>query len=192
MPVSSKIEAPAPHQLDRVIEFVNTFDPDTDVDELSSPTGLHEWLTDRALLGPGSTQIREPERRQAIRLREALRAVMLAHNGLDLDPEAAAELDRVAQAGRLSVQFAADGSATLRPRAQGFAGALAGLLASVAEADADGSWQRAKACRAEDCHWAFYDHSRNRSGVWCDMAVCGNRTKVRAYRAARRPPAPRP
>jgi predicted RNA-binding Zn ribbon-like protein len=52
----------------------------------------------------------------------------------------------------------------------------------VAEAVRDDSWQRAKACRAADCHWAFYDRSRNRSGVWCEMAVCGNRTKVRAYR----------
>jgi predicted RNA-binding Zn ribbon-like protein len=46
----------------------------------------------------------------------------------------------------------------------------------------DGSWQRVKACRADDCHWAFYDFSRNRSGTWCDMAVCGNREKVRSYR----------
>ncbi len=57
------------------------------------------------------------------------------------------------------------------------------LLIPVAESIADGSWQRAKACRASDCMWAFYDRSRNRSGTWCDMAVCGNRTKVRAYRA---------
>jgi predicted RNA-binding Zn ribbon-like protein len=47
----------------------------------------------------------------------------------------------------------------------------------------DGTWARVKACRAEDCRWAFYDFSRNRSGTWCDMAVCGNRAKVRAYRA---------
>jgi predicted RNA-binding Zn ribbon-like protein len=172
-----------PHQLGRVIEFVNTLDRETEVDELSTPIGLRTWLVDRQLLDPDGPPIGEPERRQAIRLREALRAVLLAHNGLEPDPEAAAELDRVAQAGRLSVQFAADGSAALRPRARGFAGALAGLLAAVAAADADGSWQRAKACRADDCEWAFYDHSRNRSGVWCDMAVCGNRTKVRAYRA---------
>jgi predicted RNA-binding Zn ribbon-like protein len=55
----------------------------------------------------------------------------------------------------------------------------------VAAAAADGTWERAKACRADDCRWAFYDQSRNRSARWCDMAVCGNRTKVRAYRAKR-------
>ncbi|MGH2778535.1 MAG: CGNR zinc finger domain-containing protein, partial [Actinomycetota bacterium] len=29
---------------------------------------------------------------------------------------------------------------------------------------------------------AFYDHSKNRSGKWCTMRVCGNRAKTRAYR----------
>ena len=48
------------------------------------------------------------------------------------------------------------------------------------------AWSKSvKACQADDCHWAFYDSSRNRSGRWCDMAVCGNREKVRAYRSKR-------
>ena len=83
----------------------------------------------------------------------------------------------------LGVQFQTDGSAPLTPDAEGFAGALAQVLVPVAEAARDGSWERVKACRADDCKWAFYDRSRNRSGVWCDMAVCGNRAKVRAYRS---------
>ena len=91
----------------------------------------------------------------------------------------------MAERGRLSVRFAADGSVELAPRAGGFAGALAALLVPVARAAADGSWQRVKACAADDCQWAFYDRSRNRAGRWCDMAVCGNRTKVRAYRTKR-------
>ena len=108
---------------------------------------------------------------------------MLEHNGLSADHAGGGELDRVAQRGRLAVHFAADGSARLQADAPGHDGALAKLLIPVAESAADGSWQRVKACRAGDCQWAFYDNSRNRSGVWCDMAVCGNRTKVRAYRA---------
>jgi predicted RNA-binding Zn ribbon-like protein len=46
----------------------------------------------------------------------------------------------------------------------------------------DGSWPRLKACAADNCQWAFYDHSRNHSRVWCSMDVCGNREKVRSYR----------
>jgi len=52
----------------------------------------------------------------------------------------------------------------------------------VERAQADGTWDRMKACAADTCRWAFYDHSRNRSRQWCDMAVCGNRAKARTYR----------
>ena len=91
-------------------------------------------------------------------------------------------LERAARRGELSVRFR-DGASLLEPCVDGPDGALAALLVPVAEAMSDGSWARVKACRADDCHWAFYDFSRNRSGTWCDMAVCGNREKVRAYRA---------
>ncbi|WP_091089634.1 CGNR zinc finger domain-containing protein [Micromonospora nigra] len=33
------------------------------------------------------------------------------------------------------------------------------------------------------CRWVFYDHARNRTGVWCRMAECGNRRKVREHRS---------
>lgn len=36
------------------------------------------------------------------------------------------------------------------------------------------------------CGWLFIDKSRNRSRLWCDMAVCGNRVKAsRHYRRGR-------
>jgi len=46
--------------------------------------------------------------------------------------------------------------------------------------------ERVRECQAEGCAWLFLDLSRNRSRRWCDMAVCGNRDKVRRFRAARR------
>src|SRR5438270_11271065 len=171
-----------PHSLDLVIDFVNTLDPDEPDDAFATTGGLGRWLVDRGLLNAANLPLREVDRRHAIRLREALRALMLDHNGVAADEHAARELDDVARRGDLGVQFRDDGSASLAPRAEGFAGALAGVVVPVAEAARDGSWQRVKACRADDCQWAFFDRSRNRSGVWCDMAVCGNRAKVRAYR----------
>jgi predicted RNA-binding Zn ribbon-like protein len=52
---------------------------------------------------------------------------------------------------------------------------------------ANGTWERLKACALHDtCEWAFYDWSKNRSGTWCDMKVCGNRSKARAYRERKR------
>jgi predicted RNA-binding Zn ribbon-like protein len=51
---------------------------------------------------------------------------------------------------------------------------------------AEGTWERLKVCPAHDCLWAFYDSSRNRSGHWCSMKVCGNRAKARSYRERHR------
>ena len=179
------VSAPAaqvPHSLELVIDFVNTLDPDEGTDSFATRDGLGSWLVDRGLLSAADLPLREVDRREALRLREALLALMLAHNGVVAEGDAAGALDEAAHRGKLGVQFRSDGSAPLKPRAEGFAGALAEVVVPVAEAARDGSWQRVKACRADDCQWAFYDRSRNRSGVWCDMAVCGNRAKVRAYR----------
>jgi predicted RNA-binding Zn ribbon-like protein len=51
----------------------------------------------------------------------------------------------------------------------------------------DGTWKRLKACRNHGCRWAFYDYSKNRSGSWCSMQLCGNRTKTRSYRRRHAP-----
>ena len=81
------------------------------------------------------------------------------------------------------MRFGDSGAIEIAPRAEGFDGVLARLLVPVTHAAMDGSWARVKACVADDCQWAFWDSSRNRSGRWCDMAVCGNREKVRTYRS---------
>jgi predicted RNA-binding Zn ribbon-like protein len=171
----------APHQLDLVIDFVNTFELDTGEEALEDPARLSSWLAGRGLLAKGETAGPEDLAR-ALELREALRRTMLANNGGPAAEPQTALLERAARRGELSVHFR-DGASLLEPCVDGPDGALAALLAPVAEAMSDGTWARVKACRADDCHWAFYDFSRNRSGTWCDMAVCGNREKVRAYRA---------
>jgi predicted RNA-binding Zn ribbon-like protein len=107
--------------------------------------------------------------------REALRALLADKR----DPAAIAVLN--AAAARLEVRFDPDGAARLVGD-----GLIASLLAIIARAQADGTWSRMKACAAEDCRWAFYDRSRNRSRTWCSMAECGNRAKARSYRARQR------
>jgi predicted RNA-binding Zn ribbon-like protein len=61
------------------------------------------------------------------------------------------------------------------------------ILAAVISAVSDGSWKRLKAC--PDCHWVFYDNTRNGSKRWClmyaggsDGRACGTIAKVRRYR----------
>lgn len=38
----------------------------------------------------------------------------------------------------------------------------------------------------DNCGWLFHDRSRNGSRRWCDMSVCGNRSKARRHYARRR------
>ena len=88
-------------------------------------------------------------------------------------------LERAAVAAKLSLDFRAPG---LVPRAPGVDGAIGRVLAVVYASMHDGTFRRLKACRNHDCRWAFYDYSKNRSASWCSMQLCGNRTKIRAYR----------
>jgi predicted RNA-binding Zn ribbon-like protein len=41
------------------------------------------------------------------------------------------------------------------------------------------------ACASETCRWLFLDTSKNHSRRWCEMAICGNRVKVRRFQARR-------
>ncbi len=41
---------------------------------------------------------------------------------------------------------------------------------------------RIKQCEGDHCGWLFFDTTKNRLRRWCEMEVCGNRAKVRAFR----------
>ncbi len=175
-----------PHNLQLVIDFVNTLDVEDGTDRTDTPVHLAEWLDEHDLRPADAPVLGADEFEQAIDLRESLRGVLVTHAHREGDArDAARHLEAVAERGQLSVCFSADGSIDIAPRAEGYPGVLARLLVPVTRAAMDGSWARVKACQADNCLWAFYDSSRNRSGRWCDMAVCGNREKVRAYRSKR-------
>ena len=175
---------PAPGSLETVRAFVNTRDVDDDIELLTGPAELAHWLAEQGLAQEGAKKLRATaaDLRRAIELREALRAHLLAHHDQPLPADAAATLDRAASRARLTLRFKGPDETTLEPAADGVDGALGRLLAIVAGAIQDGTWQRLKVCPADTCQWAFYDASRNRSAVWCDMRVCGNRAKVRGFR----------
>jgi len=174
-------ETAAPEELETVRRFVNTRDIEERRDELASPRLLHDWLVSHGLLAPDEAA-GEGDLRRALRVREALRAALLANNGAPVDESAHAALDAAARHARLLARFRPDGSAALEPGAHGVDAALGRVLAIAFRAISDGSWARLKACRNPDCHWIFYDTTRNRSATWCEMGICGNRAKARSYR----------
>jgi len=170
----------APEQLELVRTFVNTFDHEDGTESLTDPAALTAWLQTNGL---GSPDVTSSDLERARELREALRAILQHHGGMGLDPDAPRVVDDAAARAKLSVAFDDHGEARIEPKAPGVDGALGRLLVTIADAQRDGTWSRLKACPAEDCQYAFYDRSRNHSAVWCDMKVCGNRQKVRSFRA---------
>jgi predicted RNA-binding Zn ribbon-like protein len=180
---------PAPGRLGLVQAFTNSFWDlrGGGADEWADVAGFRRWLTARGFADEAAG---EADRARAIELREALRALARRHHDAPHDPPDAPELavlDALGRRGALHLRFGA-GEAHPRhaPAGDGADAALALVLGVVAEAMAEGSWSRLKACPGPHCGWLFYDGSRNRSRQWCSMQLCGNRVKGREFRARRR------
>jgi predicted RNA-binding Zn ribbon-like protein len=174
----------APGELERVRQFVNTRQIGHVSDRIDEPRALATWLEEQELAAPGIRATRA-DVAHAVALREALRAMLVAHNAATEEnarEDARRALDEAAVRARLRLRFTDDGGAMLAPDAGGVSGALGRLVAIVHDSIAQGTWGRLKACREHECEWAFYDHTKNRSGAWCSMQACGNRAKARAFR----------
>src|SRR5438477_1598952 len=78
---------PAPGALALVQQFVNSVDREHGPDLFATPDDLRRWLLERKLI-TRRDPIGEAERQQAIEAREGLRALLLANNGADLEPDA--------------------------------------------------------------------------------------------------------
>jgi predicted RNA-binding Zn ribbon-like protein len=171
----------APERLHLVQRFINSWNHEfpTDWDRLGTPEKAKEWLVRWGLLEPDAT-LTEPERVRLVRLRESLHALAdVNRDGAALTDDDLIVLDREGKAvSRFS--FDRHGGMTLEHTASGVDGSIARLLMIVFEAQLAKTFGRLKSCR--QCGWAFYDRSKNRSGSWCAMSICGNRKKNRTYR----------
>lgn len=178
---------PAPMPLLLVQAFVNTFEADSDTDLLREPDTARHWLA-AAGLTDVATVLGYEELRAAREVRESVRGMLAANaGGPSPGPPVLASLQAAAQAcvpvfevdptGRVHIESS--------PRS-GSKIAWTRLLLVIRDAQADGTWQRLKACENHECGWAFYDRSHGRRGRWCEMSGCGNRMKNRSLRARRR------
>ncbi len=184
MSTDQQPEKAAPGELEHIRLLVNTYDLETHEESIGDPGALSAWLAERGL-STSHEPLTDADVRQAHSLREALRKLLLANNGAPLDAGAVDSLNAAGKSAELVVRFDGEGAAGLSPVRPGIDAAIGRLLAIVLRSMAEGTWQRMKACPDHDCEWAFYDGSKNHSGTWCDMAVCGNRAKARAYRERR-------
>jgi len=167
--------SPAPGRLGLVQAFTNSFwDLDAGgADEWADLAGYQAWLAARGFAGARAS---EDDRERAIALRGAIRLLALRRD----EAEARRTLDAVAATTALRVRF--DPRPRHEPAGDGPGDALGLVVGVLAEAMADGTWERLKACPGPHCGWLFYDASRNRSSQWCSMRICGNRVKGRQFR----------
>ena len=172
-----------PGPLALVQAFVNTVAEEGQHrwEAFADPDSLRYWLVRNGLLGEEEA-IGETDVAWAKEVRRGLRTLLTANNGRKVDPGALETLNSAAERAALVVRFGPDGRAALQTGAGGVDGAIGMVLEAVYAGMEEGGWERLKTCANDRCGWAFYDRSRNRSGRWCSMNVCGNRTKTRAYR----------
>lgn len=163
-----------PSDQELVIDFLNTVDIEEGTDVLDEPATWRQWVRERRLLASGA-----PHRARAAR--DALRAAVTHEESSEQrtgeQPGATGRLWR----GVPLTAHLEQGKPALTS-----ADAVGAVLAAAVRLAVVGDWDRIKICPADDCRWAFFDRSKNRSRTWCSMRVCGNRDKARNWRARTR------
>jgi predicted RNA-binding Zn ribbon-like protein len=171
----------APGELELMRRFLNTW-------QLQTQTRRWEDRLPQLIARPGAwkslfAQIPPPRRdelRELVELRAALRKVIEE----DFDAELLTHWLRRARLAPTVSYDPEEGTAIRLVAIKG--GATARFLAVAAQAVADGTWHRLKAC--PDCGLVFFDRSRNQAKQWCGMyageegRACGSIAKVRNWR----------
>ncbi|MFE4827743.1 CGNR zinc finger domain-containing protein [Streptomyces sp. NPDC056672] len=178
----------APDGLALVQELVNTraiqqYAPDLLADRESA----EEWLTDaaeewarvRGLDAPDCTLSASDPR--TLRDLRAAFAEMIAAAGSD-----APGSDRTGHGVPVRLAPDAQGQVRMIPVGRGPQWLESALWSETLLAQQAGLWPRLKLCRSVACGSAFYDTSRNNSGVWHDVRICGNAVNLRASRERRK------
>ena len=177
---------PAPMPLLAIQAFVNTLDIEEGTDKLESVESFKKFLMDTDQIVPGF-QVKPHHLPLARELRDAVRDALAANSEGSANSRTTGRMIGAARTLAIDLLPARDGRLMLDlSPVDSFATLGSQLLAIAFQAQIEGTWERLKLCENPDCRWAFYDNSRNKSGSWCRMGLCGNRLKNRAYRERHR------
>lgn len=177
----------APAGLALVQEIINTratmaYGPDL----LATPDDAQRWLTEALATWSRVSGLPAPvlllsstDMRSLRRLRTTFENVLLAGHS---EPDGALPPADVP----VSLVPDADGWVRIVPAGRGTRWLASALWAEALLAQQAGLWPRLKLCNNADCRAAFFDTSRNNSGVWHDVTTCGNTANLRAFRERKR------
>jgi predicted RNA-binding Zn ribbon-like protein len=165
---------------DLIVDFVNTLDISTGNDRLANTAGLASWLR-YVGLEPTNVPVSERDRHIAVELREHLRTSLGAHHEGTDDTTALDAIAAITSVRPLGLRFT-NGIAELASAQRGVGTLVAAIAGAIVTLQHDQQWFRVRICPSSDCLEAFHDQSRGGTRRWCSMEVCGNRSKVGAYR----------
>src|SRR5204862_6984127 len=123
-----------PPQLSLVESYLNSVDVESGLDDLDSLPRFQRWLRDHGRDGAAGTAT-EADLAFACELRAELRAELAGEGRPD-------RLDALASPVALAARFARDGADRLGPAEPGVRGIPGQVLAPLAQAEHDGTWQR--------------------------------------------------
>ncbi|MEU3979288.1 CGNR zinc finger domain-containing protein [Streptomyces sp. NPDC026672] len=180
---------PAPGTLALVHDLLNTVSAGgRRADLLADLSSAQEWADSVAADWSAATGSAAPR----VALDEEGRERLLEYRRSFQDAAAlgppAAEGPRpaVVHSAEVSLDLHGDGLVVPGPRGSDTKHLASMLLITAWQSQLDDTWRRLKTCRNTECRVAFYDRSRNNSGVWHDVKTCGNLANLRAHRARRR------
>lgn len=164
--------APAPEGLRVVQDFLNTRAIDA--------KGFPDLLSDATAAATMAAMVAGPKQAITDVDAESLRALRT-----DVESIVAGGAPRVHSVDAV-IGPDISGTVSLTPAGEGWAYYASAIWAEVLVAQRTDVWRRLKQCKNPGCRSAFYDKSRNNSGVWHDVKTCGNAANLRASRARRR------
>jgi predicted RNA-binding Zn ribbon-like protein len=189
--------APAPGALGLAQDLLNTAPAGHKPDLLADLPSARTWVSEATAQWSAATGLPAPEvvldagDLHLLRaFRDDLREVIAGEHDRAPDTGPAAPDTRpaapVLYTAAAALQLGADGSVRLHPQETGPQALVMLVLAALFEDQQAGTGRRLKTCRNPRCQVAFYDRSRNASGVWHSVRVCGNAINLRAHRERRR------
>ena len=182
------------------LDFVNTarYQP-PEREDLGSYDALVAWTEQAGLLRKADVRaLRAEAARRAAEAERALARVREFRSALYRVFSAVAAGKRVRPDDLMAIDRVAAEAAShahLVSRQDGFGWeldahalrSLEGPLWLLARSGADlltsGDLSAVRECALDTCSWLFLDRSKNQKRRWCDMKVCGNRSKARRHYA---------
>jgi CGNR zinc finger len=176
--------AVAPGGTALVQDFLNTKAIGDQPDLLADPALAQIWVTN-AVQAWSETRGADVHRQPTLAESDVakLQALRASIAGLATD-----DGDASPGIGAVSATFVRSkaGEVRLEPAGTGWRWLASALWGEIVLSQQCGTWGRLKQCRNPDCRSTFYDRSKNNSGVWHNVKVCGNAANLRASRARRR------